>query len=168
MPAKKYRINLNNDEREALEAIRSRGSHSSQKYKRALILLLSDESQGEKRSDSDVAECVGVNIKTVERLRQRCHVVGPLKSLEFKPHAPRTDLRKMTGDLEAKITQIACSEAPDGCSHWTISLLASTAVARGLVDSLAPASVQRLLKKVNLPHGKMNIGVSPKKKTPPS
>lgn len=167
MPAKKYRINLDAIEREELEKIRDKGTHSSQIYKRATILLLSDESErGGHKPDSEICKIVGVTMRTVERLRKRCHEVGALASLKSKPRPPRPDLLKVTGKLEAQITQIACSEAPDGRSFWTTQLIAEKVVAMGMVESLSPKSVERLLKKVNLPRGKMNIGVSRKKTIP--
>ena len=169
MPAKKYRINLEASERNELENIRDKGTHRSQIYKRAVILLLSDESeQGEHKPDSEICKIVGVTMRTVERLRKRCHEVGVLSSLKSKPRPPRPDLIKVTGELEAQITQIACTEAPDGRSFWTTQLIAEKVVAMGMVESLSSKSVERLLKKANLPHGKMNIGVSQRRTTPPS
>lgn len=168
MPAKKYRINLDAIEREELEKIRDKGTHSSQFYKRATILLLSDESeQGSHKPDSEICKIVGVTIRTVERLRKRCHDIGAIASLKPEPRPPRPDLIKVTGEIEAQITQIACSEAPNGRSCWTTQLIAEKVIAMGMVDSLSAKSVERLLKKVNLPHGKMNIGVSQRKTTRP-
>ena len=152
-----------------MEEIRDKGSHRSQSFKRAMILLLSDESSEQPgKTDEEIAQIVGVSFRTVERLRVRCSEVGALESLKSKPHPPRPDLIKMTGELEACITQIACSEAPDGKTAWTTQLIADKVVAMGRVESLSAKSVERLLKKANSPHGKMNIGVSPKKKTRPS
>lgn len=169
MPAKIYRIDLSPEERKSLEEIRDNATLSSKNYKRSVILLLSDESElGSAKPDSEICKTVGVNMRTVERLRRRCHEVGVLESLKSKPRPPRPDLIKITGDVEAQITQIACSEAPDGHSFWTSQLITDKVVALGLVDSLSKKSVQRLLKKVNLSPGKVNIGVSPKKTTPPS
>lgn len=168
VPAKKYRINLDADERNTLEAIRDQGTHTSQKYKRATILLLSDESLKEAKPDSEICKIVGVSMRTVERLRKSCHEIGVIQCLDFKPHPPRHDRRKMTGELEAQLIQIACSEAPDGCAVWTTQLVADKAVEMGYVESLSSKSVARLLKKTNLPHGKLNLGVSPRKRVPPS
>jgi len=115
VPAKIYRIKLTIAERKSLELIRDKGSHRSQAYKRAMILLLSDENNNSPcKTDEGISEILGVSHRTVERLRVRCSEVGALESLKSKPYPPRTDLLKVTGKLEASITQIACSEAPDG------------------------------------------------------
>ena len=169
VPAKIYRIKLTAAERKTLEEIRDKGSHRSQSYKRAMILLLSDESDNRLcKTDHEIGDIVGVSFRTVERLRVRCSEVGALESLKSKPYPPRKDLIKVTGKLEACITQVACSEAPDGKRFWTMQMIADKVIAMGQVDSLSAKSVERLLKKANLPPGKMNTGASRKKTTPPS
>lgn len=169
VPAKIHRIKLTDDERISLEKIRDKGSHRTQAYKRAIILLLSDESDHRtSMTDDAIGKIVGVTLRTVQRLRVRCLEVGALESLKSKPHPPRTDLIKVNGKLEASITQIACSEAPDGKRHWTMQMIADKVIAMGLVESLSAKSVERLLKKVNLPPGKTNTGASRKRTTPPS
>jgi len=57
---------------------------------------------------------------------------------------------KITGEVEAHIIALACSEPPKGCARWTLSLLASKAVELAYVDELSFKSVQRVLKKHNL------------------
>ena len=166
VPAKKYRIKLDPDERKQLEEIRDKGVHKSQKYKRSLIMLLSDEShQGAKKSDSEIAKMVGVTMRTVERQRKFCHEVGAIESLSFRRKPPRKDLLKVTGEIEAHITHLACTEAPEGCAVWTTQLIADEIVKLELLDSISSKTVERVLKKAKLPLGEINIGVSQRKKT---
>jgi len=148
VPAKKYRIKLSQAERKELEAIVDRGTHSSIKYKRAMALLLSDESDsGPARSDREIEEVTRMRQRTVERLRKRCHIVGPLEALERVPRARPPVESKITGEIEAKLVQIACSEAPDGVSKWTLSLIAEEAVRLEIINSISRASVGNVLKK---------------------
>lgn len=168
MPAKKYRVKLEREERKALEEIRDKGSHKAIKYKRSVALLLSDESEaGEALSDSQIVTVTGMQLRTVERLRKRCHQVGPLKALERVPREKPPREVKITGEVEAHLTQIACSEAPDGHSHWTLQLIADEAVSRGVIAQISHTSVGKVLKKVNSNLGRKNAGVSLKRKTPP-
>src|SRR5438046_1945461 len=67
LAAKKYHINLSDDEREQLQQITRRGKHSSRKVMRALILLKADE----EFSDSEIAVAIGTSIPTIERTRKR-------------------------------------------------------------------------------------------------
>jgi len=54
---------------------------------------------------------------------------------------------KITGEVEARIIQIACSEPPKGRSRWTIKLIAKRAVELHIVDSISTGSVCEILKK---------------------
>lgn len=134
-----------------------------------MILLLSDESDSRaSKTDHEIGDIVGVSFRTVERLRVRCSKEGALESLKSKPYPSRKDLIKVTEKLEACIIQVACSEAPDGKPYWTQQMIADKVVAMGKVDSLSAKSVERLLKKANLPPGKLNTAASRKKTRPPS
>jgi hypothetical protein len=53
---------------------------------------------------------------------------------------------KVTGDIEAKITAIACSEPPDGRAKWTVRLIADRVVELQILDSISAMTVQRTLK----------------------
>ena len=64
MPAKLYRVNLTQDEREHLLGITRRGQSSGRKVKRALILCKADEGL----TDRQVAEALMVGPATVGRV----------------------------------------------------------------------------------------------------
>ena len=54
---------------------------------------------------------------------------------------------KVTGDVEAHIVTLACSEPPEGYERWTVRLLADKCVELNYVDSLSHMTVSRVLKK---------------------
>jgi hypothetical protein len=56
---------------------------------------------------------------------------------------------KFTGEVEAKLTMLACSEAPDGAARWTLRLLAEHMIELGYVDYISHVTVRELLKKTN-------------------
>jgi len=60
---------------------------------------------------------------------------------------------KIDGNIQAKITMLACSEPPEGRSKWTLNLLADKLVEMEVVDSISNMTVQRVLKKMNLSLG---------------
>ena len=57
---------------------------------------------------------------------------------------------KVTGEVEAHIIALACSEPPEGYARWTVRLLAEKAVELDFIDSISAMTVQRLLKKRNI------------------
>ena len=57
---------------------------------------------------------------------------------------------KVTGDVEARIIALACTDPPKGYAKWTLRLLADRSVKLGYVDSISHTQVGRILKKTNL------------------
>jgi hypothetical protein len=68
--------------------------------------------------------------------------------------------RALAGAQEAVLIAIACSPVPDGHDHWTVRMLQNKLIELGVVEQLGHATVQRLLKKMNLNRGNVNTGVS--------
>lgn len=169
VPAKTYRIRLTEGERAELEAIRDRGTGKAVRMKRALALLLSDEGpHGPAWKDADILPVTGMSPRTLVRLRERCCEAGPLGALERKPRDKPARQIKITGEVQARITQLACSEPPAGHARWTLRLLAGHLVEIGVVESISHNSVGLVLKKVRSNRGVRSAGASRRSRTPPS
>ena len=85
---------------------------------------------------------------TVERLRQRFVEEGFEASL-LRNEQKNRKANKIDGRAEAHLVALACSEPPDGRTHWTLKLLADRLVALELVDSVSPETVRKTLKKTS-------------------
>lgn len=169
VPAKIYRIKLASDERCALEEIRDRGLHKSTKIKRAMALLLSDEGpDGPAMKDAQITVATGLASATLARLRLRCCEVGPLEALERVPRETPPREIKVTGEVEAHITRLACSDPPEGEAHWTLGLIAGKLVELEVIGSISRTSVRRVLKKANSSLGAKKAGASRRNRTRPS
>lgn len=169
MPAKIYRIKLSKDERGELELIRDKKRGKPSKSMRALAMLLSDQgTDGPALKDAEIHQITGLAPRTLERLRKRCCEVGPLGALERKPRETPAREIKITGEVEARITQLACSEPPEGEVRWTLRLLAKHLVEIDVIESISHVSVGTVLKKVNSSLGDKSVGASHPSKTPPS
>ena len=143
-----YRIKLTKDEREQLEALTKRKLIAAHKVIKARALLLCDESEhGSGWSDPKVIEATGIKPATLERLRAKCCEVGPLQALERKPQLKPSRQPIVTGEIEARLTALACSQAPDGRKRWTLELLAEKAVELKIIDSISHETVRKTLKK---------------------
>lgn len=144
---KKYIIRLTAEERQALEDLVRKGKAAAHRRTHAQILLWSDEGEhGPGLLDSEVADTVGVNERTVSRLRQRCVEEGLDAALERKRRV-REKQRVLDGDGEAHLVALMCGEPPPGQSRWTLNLLGERLVELGIVDSISHESVRRVLKK---------------------
>jgi transposase len=114
---------------------------------RARILLLSDRSQGQKRTDQEVADAALCSKSTVINIRRRFLSGGLPAALYDKGWPGATP--KFTGEVEAKLTMLACSDTPDGAARWTLRLLAERMIELGYVDYISHVTVRALLKKTN-------------------
>lgn len=144
---KHQHIELTEQQRAELEQLLRTGSSPARQQTRIRILLLSDRSQGQRRTDQAVAEAVLCSPSTVGNIRQRFLTVGLPDAIDDKgwPGAKP----KLTGDLEAKLTLLACSAPPVGEVRWTLRLLADRLVELGYIASVSHVTVGEWLKKTH-------------------
>ena len=140
----KEKLQLSSAEVVELKSVVSKGRHPVRKVKRAQILLKLYEG----KAHSEVAEAIGVCLATVYNIHDR-YLAGKLKALNEKarPGQPR----KVTPEVEAAVTRIACSEVPEGKARWTVSLINERIVKLGY--ELNDESVRLILKKASLSLG---------------
>jgi transposase len=114
------------------------------------LLLCDAGPHGPAWSVADVAEALGVSSRTIEHLKKRFVEDGLEAALERKPRdtPPREVI--FDGAFEARLTALACSDAPEGRRRWTVRLLADKAVELKIAESVSHMTVQRVLKKTNL------------------
>jgi transposase len=138
-------VELTEEQRTELEQLIRTGDAPARTHTRARILLLSDRRQGQKRTDQEVADAALCSKSTVINIRRRFLTSGLQSALYDKgwPGAPP----KFTGEVEAKLTMLACSEAPAGAARWTLRLLAERLIELGYVDYISHVTVRELLKK---------------------
>jgi len=150
---KKYIVTLMEVERQALQAMLSRGKAAARKLVHARILLKADASAGGPSwNDEQIVEGLEVGRATVERVRKEFVEDGLEAALERRK--PRRQYeRALDGDGEAHLVALACSQAPEGRSRWTLRLLADRMVRLEYVEQVSYQTVRRTLKKTNLSLG---------------
>jgi len=155
MPAKRYFVNLSQEEKEELETLISSGKSRARVQTRARVLLLCDEHLD--WSDKKVAEALLCSVPTVERTRKRC-VEESFEDAVYEKKRNRIYERKLDALAEARLVTLACSTPPEGRSVWTMQLLADELVALNVVDTLSDETVRRTLKKMKLNLGIKKVG----------
>lgn len=148
----RHHVKLSEKERTHLQGLLRRGAAPARVQTRARVLLLSDRSRGERRTDEEVAAVVLTSVSTTKRTRWRFLQEGLEAALAEKPRPGRPP--KITGEIEAKLTVLACSQPPEGHRRWTLRLLADRLVELGYVDSISHMAVGNRLKKTRSSHGK--------------
>lgn len=150
---KKYIVTLTQEERAVLQAMLSKGKAAARKLMHARILLKADAGEdGPGWNDEQIAGGLEVGRATVERVRREFVEEGFDAALERRK--PRRHYQhRLDGDGEAHLIALACSQAPEGRSRWTLKLLADRMVQLEYVDRLSDQTVRRTLKKTNLSLG---------------
>ena len=150
---KKYIVTLTEEERRMLQEMLSRGKAAARKLMHTRILLKADAGpDGPGWDDATIAEGLEIGRATVERVRREFVEEGLPAALDRRK--PRREYRrKLDGDHEAHLVALACSQAPEGRSRWTLRLLADRMVRLEYVDEVSKDTVGRVLKKTNLSLG---------------
>lgn len=153
MPAKIYRTTLTIEERQYLTALVNKGSGPAGKLKRARILLMADEAQGGGGwKDEEIAQALHTSRRTVERTRQKCVEMGVEAAINHT-RPKKTRGKVLDGAAEARLVQLACSQAPDGREKWTLQMLADKLIELEVVETVSYETVRTTLKKMNLSLG---------------
>ena len=97
---------------------------------------------------ADVAAALAAPLGTLEHLKQRFVEEGLEAALARKPQRQRR-AATFDGEFDARLTALACSQAPAGYQRWTVRLLADKLVELKIVDTISTMTVQRSLKKTN-------------------
>ncbi len=120
--------------------------------KRSLILCKADEGL----TDEGVSEALLVSPSTVYRIRRRFVEEGMESAINERPRPGQR--RKLDGKQEAHLVAVACSQAPEGHTHWTLQLLADKVVQLEFSDAVSLETVRQILKKTNSNHGRRRNG----------
>lgn len=140
----KYHVNLSKENRQELESLIRGGESSARTQTRARILLLTDESQKKKKRTEEIASILMCSLPTITAIRKKFMEGGVENALYDKPRPGA--IPKITGEIEAQLTMLACSAPPEGRSRWTLQLLADKLVELKLVDSISDVAVMKRLK----------------------
>jgi hypothetical protein len=142
---KKYIVRLTDEERATLDGIVKKFKGSSQKVRRAQVLLKAD-ADGPGWTDARIADAYGCRTKTVENIRERFVVEGFEVTLHGKPRSVPVP-KLLDGEQEAKVIAMRLGPPPTGFSNWTLRLLAEQVVTLEIVESISYETVRRTLKK---------------------
>jgi hypothetical protein len=143
---KKYIVRLSKRERELLEEVIKKLRGSSQKVRRAQVLLKANVA-GPAWSDQRIAEAFGCRRQTVEGIRQRFVEAGFEETLEGKQRSEPATERLLDGKQEAQVIALRLGPPPKGYVNWTLRLLARRVVELKIADTVSHETVRRTLKK---------------------
>lgn len=143
---KKYVVRLSEEERQVCQDVVKKLKGSSQKVRRAQILLKGD-ADGPSWTDARIAEAFHCRVQTIENLRRRLVTEGFKAVLNGKVRESPPTPRLLDGQGEARLIALWLGKPPAGYGRWTLRLLADELVALEVVDSISIETVRQTLKK---------------------
>jgi hypothetical protein len=142
---KKYIVRLSDSERETLNRLIKQRRVSSQKVRRAQVLLKAD-ADGPNWTDVEIAKAFDSPTRTVELIRERLVTEGFEIAINGQTKN-RVRRKVLDGEQEAKIIALRLGRPPKGFANWTLRLLAEQAVALEIVEAVSHETLRRTLKK---------------------
>ena len=144
---KKYIVRFSAEERIILEEIIKKFKGSSQRVRRAQILLKADI-DGPNWTDQKIADAFDCRRQTVENVRECLVIDGFELALNGKKREGPPHKKLLDGQQEAKVIALRLGSPPDGFANWSLRLLAEQVVELEIVDSISHETVRRTLKKM--------------------
>ena len=149
---KEFTVRLKAGDRAKLTKVVSSGRHPARMIIRARVLLALDESPGEASDRRVVAEWVGTSESTVYLVAKaftahggRVEDVIARKKRTTPPVEP-----KVTGEVEARVIALACSQPPEGRQRWTLRLLEKHVALTDGIPPMDHSTIGRVLKRGRL------------------
>lgn len=157
MSKTRYPIKLSPSDQSYLHEVYN-GSFPKTKRRRAAILLRSDENRTDGGlSDQQIADALECSLRGIQLVRKNACDNG-LRQCVKGNYSGRPYVRKITGDVEAQLVALCCSEPPEGRTRWTLRLLAGRLVELEIVESIDHSTLHHCLKKMNLNLGARSSG----------
>lgn len=143
---KKYIVRLSDEERECCTDVVKNLKGTSQKVRRAQILLKAD-AEGPAWTDAKISDAFNCRIQTIENLRKRWVTESFELALNGKQRQSPPRPQLLNGEAEAKLIAMRLGTPPAGYGRWTLRLLADELVSLDVVDSISHETVRQTLKK---------------------
>jgi hypothetical protein len=152
-----YLVRLSEEERQICLAIVKKLKDSSQKVRRANILLKADV-HGPNWKDQDIADAFLCTRQCVENLRKRLVTEGFEIALNGKKRETPPRAKCLDGKQEAEVIALRLGDPPKGRNAWTLRLLAEKVVELEIAPAVSHTTIAKTLKKTKLQDAKFNTG----------
>ena len=141
-------VGLTDSEIEFLKEITKKRKRSASIIRNAYILLNADQSKGKEAKDVDIANFLGITVRTIENIRKK-FVLDGFETALYGKKSDRVYNSKVDGDVEAHLLALSCSEPPKGYARWSLRLLSDKMVGLKYIDSISHETVRKTLKKTS-------------------
>ncbi len=146
----RYKVTLMDEERDELKKLIQKGG-KGYRIRHAQILLKLDQQPTNDWKYKDIQKAYGASSATIAAIAKRFVTEGLEAALGRKVQTNRR--RKVTGEVEAHLCTIACSEPPKGRSRWTMQAIADELIRLEIVEYITDSTVCEVMKKTRSSRG---------------
>jgi len=154
----RYKVTLTDEERRDLHKLIQKGGKGYRIRHAQILLKLDDIPENKGWTYEKIREAYGAVPATIADVAKRFVFEGLEAALGRKKQ--ENYHRKVTGDIEARIVAIACSDPPEGRSSWTLKLIANELIRLEVIDYISDVTVGEVLKKTRQSRGQSGNGAS--------
>jgi hypothetical protein len=154
---KTYIVSLNDEERQTLPEVVKKLKGTSQKVRRANILLKAD-TNGPDWKDKKIAEAFLCSTQSVENVRKKLVTEGFAIALNGKKRDTPPRKKILDGKQEAQVIALRLSDPPEGRNGWTLRFLTEKVVESEIVPTVSRTTIQQTLKKTKSRDENCNTG----------
>ena len=140
---------LNEAQRKELETFAKNGTHNAHLVNRAKVILALDRSgKKDHLRITRISDQVGLSRQAIYDIRDAFLASESIETfLTRKKRETPPVPAKITGETEAQIIAIACSEPPKGYAKWTVRLISQRTVELCIAGGIGKTAVGNVLKK---------------------
>jgi hypothetical protein len=144
-------VTLSARDREELMRLTATGVHPASEIRRARVLLAPDTSVGEPDPKEVIAAQLEVSGETLRLVAKRFAETGGdvLATISRKKRDRPPVPSPVTGEVEARLIAMACSQPPQGYARWSLRLLEKHVALVEDIPDLDHSTIGRVLKKRN-------------------
>jgi len=141
-------VMLSEEQRGELERFVKTGVRDVRLVRRAKVILALDRSNKKDHLRiTRISEELGIARQNIYAIRKDFLQAASVEAfLKRKKRESPPVPAKVTGEIEARIIALACSQPPEGYARWSVRLLAKRSVELNIIDSIGRMTVERLLK----------------------
>ena len=141
----RYKFELTEEERQTVKELIQKGGKGYRIRHAQILLKLEDTPENTEWGYNRIREAYGASHATIAGVAKRFVFEGLEAALGRKKQ--ENYHRKVTGEIEARICAIACSEPPEGRSRWTMQMIADELIRLEVVEYITDSTVCEVMKK---------------------
>ena len=146
-----YKFIFTEEERDKLTRTIQKGGKGYQIKHAQVLMKLENTSENAEWTYERIRDAYYVSYNAIADVAKRFVFEGLEAALGRKKRDSKPKF--ITGEVEARICAIACSDPPEGRSRWTMQMIADELIRLEVVETISDSAVCEVMKKMRSSHG---------------